>query len=976
MRALRLGAMTLATLLVLAVLAAWLLPRLLDWDQYRQNVAAIVSAGLGRPVRIKGPIRLSLLPGAILRAGDVTIADTGDGASATASSMQLRVGLAALLAGQVRPRELVLQGAHMHLPWPISARFLREGRPTAGLHAQVEDSTLDIGGFALSGIAGEVAVDPATGTLSASGIGTALGRSWRLTGRLGRPGQDGSATVEISLDGQGTLINTGGLLSGRIAADGGLSGRITARGPDLSLLLPAPALPWRAAGRVAAGSGLALADDLEAEIGGSLARGALALRFLPKLRLDAAMATSRLDLDRWLPPLLHGERTALPTGIDISAESATLAGGTLRRVRAGIDLTADGAMLRDVSALVPGDADLHLTGRLQGGRLTGAARLAAPQLRQTLDWLRPQAPGLLAALPPGVLQSATLAGTVTADGESVTLSDLQGQLDGAPITGSVAVRGGGEPRVAANVKLVGPVLDPWLPTPPADASDGSLSAILSAAAASAAHWGALRTDIAVEASQPTWLGTKFDRLSLGLRSGDGSLALRQAVLTQPDLTIGLSGAIGSNTVLNEARLDVRLGHASVLAGRLPPAWRSAAALFRGPATLQAIATGPPAALHFSATGVLSGAELRLDGVSDLPNRRWSGGVAFRHPGAPRLLEMVGLPGSEPWLGDGSLSLQADVALAPDQVKLGNVDVAAGSLRASADLAVTGLAGGQPVLTGRIKADTLPLPLPYLRSPEPWLLSAGHGWSGRVTLQAGRVLFGLSPGLENVSGTLSVEHGNVALDGLSADLSGGRLTGQLLLTAASPPHLTATAQITDVALLGPLFGTALDLSSGRLNASAALSASGYSPAGLLATLGFTLQATVRDGTLDGADLATALAALPATPPGDPAPELARVQTQVQAALQGGSTRFSQFNLAATADHGGVTLSRAMLTTPLGELTGTGALDLLTSALLAHFALQTAAPGAPAIGLRLSGPAAAPIRTPEFGDVAQWLAGRHG
>ncbi len=968
--------MTLASLLVLAIVAAWWLPRLLDWDEYRQNVAAIVSAGLGRPVRIKGPIRLSLLPGAILRAGDIMIADTGDGASATASSMQLRVGLAALLAGQVHPRELVLQGAHMHLPWPISARFLREGRPTAGLHAQVEDSTLDIGGFALSGIGGELAVDPATGTLSASGIGTALGRSWRLTGRLGRPGQDGSATVELSLDGQGALINTGGLLSGLIAADGGLSGRITARGPDLSLLLPAPALPWRAAGRLAADRGLALADDLEAEIGGSLARGALALRFLPKLRLDAAMATSRLDLDRWLPALLHGEQTALPTGIDVSAGSATLAGGTLRRVRAGFDLATDGVVLRDVSALLPGDADLHVTGRLQGGQFNGAARLAAPQLRQTLDWLRPQAPGLLAALPPRVLQSATLAGTVTADSDSVTFGSVQGQADGAPLTGSIAFHGGGAPRLAASIKLTSPVLDPWLTTPPADASEASLSAVLRAAGAAAARLGALRTEITLEASQPMWLGTKFDRLSLGLQSGDGSVALRQAVLTQPDLTIGLSGTISSGAVLSDGRLDVRLGHASVLVARLPRAWRSAEALFRGPATLQAIATGPPAALHFAATSVLSGAELRLDGVSDLPGRQWSGGIAFRHPGAPRLLEMVGLPGSEPWLGDGSLSLQADVAMGADRLELGNIDVAAGSLRATADLAATGLAAGQPVLTGRIKADTLPLPLPYLRSPEPWLRSTAQGWSGRVMLQAGRVLFGLSPGLENLSAALSVDHGNVELDDLSADLSGGRLTGQLSLTAASPPHLTATAQITDVALLGPLFGSALDLSSGRLNASAALSASGYSPAGLLATLGFTLQATVRDGTIDGADLNAALAALPATPPADPLPDLSQVQTQVQAALQGGSTRFSQFSLAATANNGGVTLSQAMLTTPLGELTGTGTVDLLTSALLARFALQPAAPGAPAIGLRLSGSAAAPSRTPELGDLAQWLAGRRG
>ena len=64
-------------------------------------------------MQIRGPIRLSLLPQVALRAGDVSIADTGDGASATTSEMRLRISFTALLAGAVHPRELVLQGAQM-----------------------------------------------------------------------------------------------------------------------------------------------------------------------------------------------------------------------------------------------------------------------------------------------------------------------------------------------------------------------------------------------------------------------------------------------------------------------------------------------------------------------------------------------------------------------------------------------------------------------------------------------------------------------------------------------------------------------------------------------------------------------------------------------------------------------------------------------------------------------------------------------
>ena len=74
----------LAILLVaigITVTAAWFGPRFLDWGQYRAAIETVTSAGLGRLVRIAGPIRLSLLPQATLVAGDVTLPDVGDGVS-------------------------------------------------------------------------------------------------------------------------------------------------------------------------------------------------------------------------------------------------------------------------------------------------------------------------------------------------------------------------------------------------------------------------------------------------------------------------------------------------------------------------------------------------------------------------------------------------------------------------------------------------------------------------------------------------------------------------------------------------------------------------------------------------------------------------------------------------------------------------------------------------------------------------------
>ena len=194
----------------------------------------------------------------------------------------------------------------------------------------------------------------------------------------------------MTLDGHGPVQGTGGTLAGQIAPDGTLVGRVTGWGSNLSQLLPAPAVAFRAEGRLTVGGGLAAADDLVLQIAGSPARGAVALRFTPKPRLDLALAAGRLDLDAWLPVLVRPSATELPTGIDLSAEAATLFGGTVRGVRAAVDLSPGGTVLREARAMLPGDAALQLSGRIlaaEGAATRARASRATPRWRR-----RPCAP--------------------------------------------------------------------------------------------------------------------------------------------------------------------------------------------------------------------------------------------------------------------------------------------------------------------------------------------------------------------------------------------------------------------------------------------------------------------------------------------------------------------------------------------------------------------------------------------------------
>ena len=960
MRLLRIAGGALAGLLLLIVLAAWLAPRLLDWNQYRDAIASFASASLGRPVQIQGPVSLTLLPRPELTASNVILPNPGDGFSAGVAELRVQVALVPLLTGRLDAEDMTLHGARMRLPWPFRAGALQQDRPEwlTGLHARVEDGTLLIGSLSLTDIAGTLAADPLTGTFAVDGLAAGLGRRWRVTARLGRAGGDGSAPLELSLDGQDATQDTGGTFSGQLAPDGTLAGRVTGRGRDLSQLIAGPAAPWHAAGRFRGGDGLALADDLDVEIGGVPARGAVALRLLPQARLDAALATSRLDLSAWLPNLLRGGATAIPTSVDLSAEAVTLAGGTLRHTRLAFDLTKDGVALREAYAILPGDAPVNLTGRYAAGRFTGTGDIKAPDLRATLAWLQPNAPALIAAIPPIVMQTATLAATITIASGRLNLDGLHGVLDGAPLTGALSVTPGDHPELNGTLSLPGLNLDHWLPPLPTGLADWA--AIL-------AGWpgraGGINGQLVVTATKPLWHGGTLDRLDLDAALQSGTLTIKRAALMAPDDTVSLAGTLAPGGRLTDARFDASLGHAAALVPMLPPNWPPN--LFQGAAALHASLGGEPAALGATLHATMGDLRLDATGTADLVHQGWKGNIDFHHPGAPRLLEMAGIIGVAPWLGDGSLSLTTALTLDPQHIAASAFSLSAGELHATGDLKLERAA--IPVLSGQIDAESLTLPLPYIRSPDPLPIDLLRGWQGQVGLKAAHVLVGLSPAMDHAAAGLALAGGTLRLTGLTAEIAGGKLTGALELAAESLPHLAAQATLAGVTLVGPLADGPIDVTSGHLDAAMSLTASGYSPGALLATLGGTATATLSAGTLSGLDLAGVDAALGLT-------DAEAVQKAVAAALQTGYTEFGKMSIDLAADRGAVTVRQGLLQADAGRVTLAGTLDLPINAADALFTLSSSRPGAPSVGLRVIGPPTTPRRTPELAVLAGWLASR--
>src|SRR5260370_29177499 len=152
-----------------------------------------------------------------------------------------------------------------------------------------------------------------------------------------------------------------------------------------------------------------------------------------------------------------------------------------------------------------------------------------------------------------------------------------------------------------------------------------------------------------------------------------------------------------------------------------------------------------------------------------------------------------------------------------------------------------------------------------------------------------------------------------MEGLQAKVAGGALEGSASVeVGARPPAFSVNLRLADAVVPGPVSELPLDLTSGALAATANLTAAGYSPAGLLASLGGEVQVAVRDGVLAGIDLGRAGTELK---PAD-----------VQAALDGGSMGFERMELGARISLGRAMLQDTSIATRSGTGGITGSLDL--------------------------------------------------
>jgi len=518
-----------AVLVVVLVLlgAIVVVPALIDWNAYKDQIAARVGAATGRPVSIAGDIRLSLLPTPALSLRDARVASLPGAAEpdmARVKELDVRVSFPALLRGHVEVQSVAL------IEPVLVYEVLADGRSTWDFAHGGDDAAAGNGGGGFGPSVSFEQVTVRNGTLVYRDA--VAGREERVekvdariaAGSLGGPFQvqgtfvlrgvalrgdltsgrftEGAAVPQrasVSLPDTDAALRFAGII-GTTGTNGvagpRAQGDLRAEGSDLGAVLaalrggtaaPGPlAQPfsWRTAIDVSAAG--ASFGGLEVQVGETRATGSAAVRAGTPLAMEAKLTLNRLDLDTWMqrvaavaprpagngrgsaaPAAPGAGRFALPTGIagrfELAVDAITYNGGLIRQGRLEAALDNGRLNVDRVSALLPGGSDVVATGALSAANGQPALDM---RLEANADDLRSLLDWLkldVRAVPADRLRKASLRAQVRGRPERVEVTGIDLRVDTARATGGVAYVDRGRPAYGVRLDIDNLNVDAYLP---------------------------------------------------------------------------------------------------------------------------------------------------------------------------------------------------------------------------------------------------------------------------------------------------------------------------------------------------------------------------------------------------------------------------------------------------------------------------------------------------------------------------------
>lgn len=407
-------------LVVVAVVAALIVPGFIDWNSRKAEIAAQVKQATGRDLRINGDLDLSVLPSPSLSADDVRLANI---AGATApemirlKSLRVRIRFMPLLSGRIEVESVDLIEPVIELEkladgrasWEFGEAEPAGGKPSqttspddkesaarAGSRNQgANDFRLDslhiVGGTLIyrdaqqgsveriENLDAELSAESLAGPFAMEGTLRARAIPLKINATVGRVSERTPTAFKLTLalPDAGTEAEISGALID-IATNPRLTGKLTAKGPSLAALIAAvsgssgPAVlkqPYSLDGRIDGTAKSIAVDGIALRLGDTNANGGINAVIGEKIQADIALRIGRIDLDKLLASSGGNPTAAAGGGTAPPARSTRPAADTGFTLPAGINGSLDLAV--DAATLYGGQIrNVKLAASLNEGELT------------------------------------------------------------------------------------------------------------------------------------------------------------------------------------------------------------------------------------------------------------------------------------------------------------------------------------------------------------------------------------------------------------------------------------------------------------------------------------------------------------------------------------------------------------------------------------------------------------------------------
>lgn len=873
--------------------------------------------------------------------------------------------------------------------------------------------------WTVEGIEGQVGAESLRGPIDLIGTVSIADRLLTVQASLARATPSGAWPVSVSVTPDGS--NAEGVFSGLVAPDGRAQGDLTLATPSLASTID----------RLFPDVGLIVALDRPTEVnalldgtlsdfrlnggqitfGDTRGTGALGLSIPPAgtapIIADVALSLNRLEMpgpDPRGPGLATLFWEALnasslldlrpPPGIDatldLDLDAVGLSGGLIRQVGVGVRLRQGAIDLDRLQAQLPGATDIAMTGTIdlsaERSAIDTRVSIASGDLRSFLEWAGVPADGVAATR----LRSLQAEGTVRGHVDDFQILGVTASIDNSTISGGLAYRNAGRPGIGLRLDIGTVNVDAYRGDGPGERETPVLARWLSAIEATGGWYEDFDANMAVSARSLTIDGITVDGVNLDATLADGRLMIRNlAAEDLLDAAIAVSGTVGRIRPMGEIDLSISIDAADPrpLVDGMSSAWGEAVGRL-GPVDVTTRLIGGREALQLQLNGALAGGQVDLVGDVLSPADRPYIDLTARvtHPDTERLIALVA-PGYNPVgpLGDmdlyfGARGRATDMTVSNIQGQIGTVEVAGRVEVARPDDGPSRFEAA--VRVGRWSVD------PWLperdRPADRGIVMGGDGWStrpiaigpiagwtGRLEAAAAEVVWN-AVALEDVAVALALSPDSVVLEGMSGRVFGGEFGLAGALATSDVPaqvvvevdaDLVGTAADSALASLAGVRGGIM----GTMDLALDARAEGSSQSALIGSLTGDGLLSIRQGSVDGIDLAGVATAIEAidSPSG--------FLEVLNGPLTVGRTGFETLNAPFTVADGQLETERLRLVAEAGFGEGTANLDLRRRLLdLAMDFSLYARPDAPPFTIRLTGDPSLPQRRVQAQELQGFLA----